>query len=274
MQFHVFLTSIPDVIWSGVIASLLTLGGVLLANRSSTTRLRIQLQHESQEKARQRRSELRRDVFLVAAEESVKANSYLATLPSSDLSNPDAITPIQSFFAAAAKIQMIADTKTALYASQLVGNYGQLLFKVLQLARPIQSAKVDADLSKQHYDEAQVEIKRILAAMTALNESGKPDPEKFAALGRSFEFQRAQADKFAAEQQHSLNQAKVFHVKFLKDFLPSVKEIGVKTMKLMIEIRREFEIESDGGAMENELRAQWQRMDESINSLLRSLGEA
>ena len=274
MQFHAFLTSIPDVIWSGVIASLLTLGGVLLANRSSTTRLRLQLQHESQEKAKQRRAELRRDVFLVAAEEFVKANGYLVALPNADFSIPNAITPIQSFFAAAAKLQMVADTKTALCASQLSGNYGQLLFKALQLARPIQGVKFDAELSKRHYDEAQVEIKRVLAAMTALNEQGKPDPEKFAALGRSFEFQRAQADKFAAEQQHSLNQAKAFHIEFLRDFLPSAKEIGIQTMALMIEIRREFEIESDGGAMENELRAQWQRMDESISSLLRSFDEA
>lgn len=272
MQYFEFFTTIPDVIWSGVIASLLTLGGVLLANRSSTARLRIQLEHESLEKAKQRRAELRRDVFLAAAEESVKANGYLAALPNADLSKPDAINPLHGFFAAAAKLQMVADTKTALHTSQLVGNYGQLLFKVLQLARPIHRAKGDAQLSKQHYDETQVEIKRILAAMIALNESGKPDPQKFEALGRSFEFQRAQAVKYAAEQQDSLDQATSLHLEFLKEFLPSVKEIGLKTMTLMIEIRREFEIESDGVAMENELRAQWQLMDESISSLLRSLG--
>jgi hypothetical protein len=274
MQLHSFLTSIPDVIWSGVIASLLTLGGVLLANSSSTKRLRIQLQHESQEKAMQRRAELRKDVYLAAAEESVRANGYLAALPNADFSKPDAITPIHGFFAAAAKLQMVADTKTAILTSQLVGTYGQLLVKVLQLARPIQGARYAAQLSKQHYDQAQSEIKRILAGMTAQNESGKPDPEQFAALGKSFEFQRAQADMYAAEQKDSLNKATSLHLDFLREFLPSVKEIGVKTMTLMIEIRREFDIESDGPAMENELRAQWQRMDESVSSLLRSLGEA
>jgi len=274
MPIHAFLTSIPDVIWSGVIASLLTLGGVLLANRSSTVRLRIQLEHDSQEKAKQRRAELRKDVYLEAAEQSVKANAYLAALPNVDLSKPDAVTPIQGFFAAAAKLQMVADTKTAIHTSQLVGTYGQLLLKVLQLARPIQDAKFTAHLSKQYYDEAQIEIKRILAAMIALNESGKPDPEQFASLGRSFEFRRAQAATHAAEQQAALDQATSLHLNFLREFLPSIKEIGKKTMVLMIEIRREFDIESDGEAMENELRAQWQRMDESINALLRSLGEA
>lgn len=274
MPIHAFLTSIPDVIWSGVIASLLTLGGVLLANRSSTARLKIQLEHESQEKAKQRRAELRKEVYLVVAEEAVRANAYLASLPDADLSKPDAVTPLQNFFAAAAKLQMVADTKTALHTSQLVGTYGQLLFKVLQLTRPIQDARFAARLAKQHYDESQTEIKRILAAMTALNESGKPDQEQFAGLGKSFEFQRGQADKHAAEQQAALNQATSFHLNFLGQFLPAIKEIGMKTMTLMIEIRREFDIESDGVAMENQLRAQWQQIEESLDSLLRSLSTA
>lgn len=271
MPIHALLTSIPDVIWSGVIASLLTLGGVLLANRSSTTRLKIQLEHESQEKAKQRRAELRKEVYLVAAEETVRANAYLASLPNADLSKPDSVTPLQGFFAAAAKLQMVADTKTALHTSQLVGTYGQLLFKILELTRPIQDARFAAQLAKQHYDEAQTEIKRILAAMTALNESGKPNQEQFAGLVKSFEFQRGLADNHAAEQQAALNLTASLHLSFLGQFLPAIKEIGMKTMTLMIEIRREFDIESDGVAMENELRAQWNQMDESVNSLLRSL---
>jgi len=273
MSFLALLKSIPDVVWSGVIASVLTLGGVLLANRSSTTRLITQLKHESVEKAKQRRAELRKDVYLAAAEESVKANAYIAALPNTDLSKPDAVTPMQGFFAAAAKLQMVADAKTALQASQLVGTYGQLLLKVMQLARPIQQAKASAQSSEQHYDEAQAEIKRILAAMTALNESGKPDPEKFAGLSRSFDFQREQGAKHAAEQQTALNQATSLHLGFLREFLPSIKEIGIKTMILMIEIRREFDVDSDSVAMEAELRAQWRRMDESIDSLLRSLSD-
>ena len=274
MSFLAFLKSIPDVVWSGVIASSLTLGGVLLANRSSTARLRIQLEHESSEKAKQRRAELRKDVYLSAAAASVKANAYLAALPNTDLSKPDALTPMQDFFAAAAKLQMVADTQTALQASQLVGTYGQLLLKVMQLARPIQNAKIAAQSSKQTYDEARAEIKRILAAMTALNESGKQDPEQFAGLGRSFEFQSERAAKHAAAQQTSLDRATSLHLGFLREFLPSIKVIGLKTMTLSLEIRREFDVDSDSVAMEAELRAQWQRMDESVDSLLSSLSEA
>ena len=110
--------------------------------------------------------------------------------------------------------------------------------------------------------------------MTALNESGKPDPEQFAGLSRSFEFQREQAAKHAVAQQTALDQAKSLHLRFLTELLPSMKVIGMKTMTLSIEIRREFDVDSDSVAMEAELRAQWKRMDESVDSLLRGLSEA
>jgi len=44
-----FLKSIPDVIWSGLIASALTLGGVLISNRSNTVRLKLQFEHETKD---------------------------------------------------------------------------------------------------------------------------------------------------------------------------------------------------------------------------------
>ena len=271
MTLQALILSIPAVIWSGVIASVLTLGGVLLANRSSTTRLRIQLQHESDEKAKQRRAELRKDVYLVAAEELVKANAFLASLPTADFTKLDAASSLQGFFAVAAKLQMVSDTKTAVLASQLVGTYGQLLLKVMQLVRPIQTARSDAQIAKQHYDEAQSEVKRALTAMTAQNESGKAVPEIFAALERSFEFRQKQSVKYGSEQQAALDKAKSLHLDFVSQFIPMVKDIGMKTTTLMIEIRHEFDIESDGAAMERELRAQWQTMDESVDLLLSSL---
>jgi hypothetical protein len=271
MTLHSFLTSIPDVIWSGVIASVLTLGGVWMANRSNTTRLRIQLSHESVEKSKQRRADLRKEVYLVAAEESVKANAFLASLPSADFSGLNAVAPLQGFFAAAAKLQMVADTNTALITSRLVGAYGQHLLEFMDLIRPIQRERFAAQLAKQYFDQTQIEIKRILAAMTALNESGKSEPDVFGALGRSLESQREMSTKFAAEQQAHLEQANAFHLGFVRHFLPAMKEIGTKTMTLMIEIRREFDIESDGQAMVMEMQAQWAVMEASADSMLRSL---
>src|SRR4051794_30236818 len=77
--------SVPDVIWSALIASLLTLSGVLVSNWSNTNRLKLQLQHDAHEKSKERVSTLRRDVYLRVAEELVRANAHLGSLPQLDL---------------------------------------------------------------------------------------------------------------------------------------------------------------------------------------------
>lgn len=84
------LRSIPDVVWSGVIASTVTLTGVVVLDRSNTARLKIQLQHDAQENAKEHTATLRREVYLSAAEELTRANSYLGGLSQTDLSKTNA----------------------------------------------------------------------------------------------------------------------------------------------------------------------------------------
>jgi hypothetical protein len=79
-----FLARVPDVIWSGLIASVVTLSGVMISNRSNTKRLIRQLAHDSQEKHKERFASMRRDVYLKAAEELAKVSSFFGRLPQID----------------------------------------------------------------------------------------------------------------------------------------------------------------------------------------------
>jgi len=68
MQQLLFLIkSVPDVIWAGLLALFLTLGGVLLSNRGYTQRLRMQPDHDAAEQAKERTTILRRKTYLRAA---------------------------------------------------------------------------------------------------------------------------------------------------------------------------------------------------------------
>lgn len=133
-----FIQSIPDVVWSAVIASILTLSGVLISNWSNTNRLKLQLRHDAAQKTTERTAALRRDVYLQAAEELTRANSYLASLPQADLTKTNAAEGLQGFFAAAAKLQLVAEPKTALLVDQIVAEYGELLLRVFAATIPLQ----------------------------------------------------------------------------------------------------------------------------------------
>ncbi len=70
---------------------MVTVGGVLISNGSNTKRLKLQLQHDANEKTKERTAALRREVYLRAVEELVKANAHLATLPQLDLSKTNLV---------------------------------------------------------------------------------------------------------------------------------------------------------------------------------------
>ena len=65
-----FLRSIPSTstIWAVILGSGLTLIGVLVSNMSNNKRLEIQLKHDSLEKTKERKSIVRHEVYLLAAE--------------------------------------------------------------------------------------------------------------------------------------------------------------------------------------------------------------
>src|SRR3546814_7020246 len=79
MQFIELLKEVPDVVWSAVIASVITLAGVMLSNWSNTQRLMRQLAHDAHEKEKERSSAMRRDVYLKATEEMAKVGSYFGS---------------------------------------------------------------------------------------------------------------------------------------------------------------------------------------------------
>ena len=273
MTIAALLASVPDVIWSGIIGSVLTLAGVMLVNWSNTTRLRIQLAHDSEEKLRQRRAELRKGVYLTAVEEMVKASSHLASLSQANVSN-DMMAPLQGFFASAAKLQLVADTETAVLVGDLVSTYGELMFGVMALAAPAQTARADAERDRAFYDKSQSEVDRILAAMKQHNESGNVDQKAFERLERSYEFASSQTKKYSSQQSENLRHATAHQLNFVRALIPQLKTIGLKTMNVSIQIRRELELDTDPEAMTIQLKAQWQRMDAALENLLHSLERA
>jgi len=268
------LHSIPDVIWSGIIASLLTLGGVLVSNRSNTNRLLLQLKHDATEKAKERTAALRRDVYLRTVEELVKANAHLASLPQMDLSKVNLGEGLQGFFSAAARLQLVAEPNTALLVNKLVAQFGELVFELMTHLLPASKAKTDIQIADDLYSKVQIEVNRILADMAKQNETGKPDLEVFQALQTSFKFQQSQFNKYAGERDDAWTRFNSGNIAFQRFLLTQLRDIGSKQIPVLIEIRRDLGLTGDLRLMEEQMQLQWNRMEEKFNALIGSLGDA
>ena len=268
------LHSIPDVIWSGIIASILTLGGVLVSNRSNTNRLLLQLKHDAAEKAKERIAALRRDVYLRTVEELVKANGHLANLPQMDVSKMNFGEGLQGFFSSAARLQLVAEPITALLMSKLAARYGELVFDLMTHLLPASKAKSDIQIADDMYSKAQAEGSRILLEMSRLNETGIPDSLTFHALQRSFDFQQSQTSKYASERREAWTRFNGENIAFQRFLLTQLRDISSKQIPVLIEIRRDLGLTGDLRQMEEHMQIQWRQMEEKFNVLIASLGDA
>jgi len=224
------IQSIPDVVWSGVAAAVMafvaTLGGVIATSRGNTKRLKLQLEHDTAEKAKERLVALRRELYLKAVDANARGLAYFGTLPQSDLTKPDADVPFRNVLAVAGQLQLVVGQATAQLISDLVSAYGELQLRLVAKVLPMHALRANIDSRNLHYDDAQAEIKRVLAAMTQHNESGPRDSEQFARLTRSFEVARDEAQRVAKEREALWTQIQSLQRQYLRDLLPDVKRIG------------------------------------------------
>ena len=107
-----WLASIPDVVWAALLASLLTLSGVLLANRDSRMRQTPELKHDASQRNREREMALRRDVYLRAAEAISRVQNMLMRLTDLSVSEQDFSASFCRDSSAMAQVQLVGANNT------------------------------------------------------------------------------------------------------------------------------------------------------------------
>jgi hypothetical protein len=266
---------IPDVVWSGIVAAGMTLigtlGAVIATNWGNTKRLRLQLEHDTTEKAKERLATLRRELYLKAADANVRGLAYFGTVPQADLTKPDTDAPLRNVLAVGAQLQLVVRQETALLISDLISAYGELQLRLIAKVLPIHSARSDINICNDHYENMQVEIKRVLAAMANHNESGQHDPARFDQLNQSFQFANGRAQQLADERSGHWDQMNALQRQYLKDLLPEVKRIGEMQIHVLVELRRELDVGGDINIFQQIMRKQMECAERAVDEFDRAV---
>ncbi len=262
------ILGVPDVVWSGVIASGITLFGVWLSNKGNSERLRIQLENDAEEKVKQRKAELRKMVYLDFVEESVKANIVLSTLPDIDMAKNNPAEGLVCFNSASAKVQLISKIETAEAVGDLQVKFATLSVRMMSKAHKISNIKSKIEIHNNLYEAASREVQRILAEMTAFNEAARKDRDVFDALSRSFEFQRNLAARYASERNDLWRERNSLHIEYTRFLAAEMIKIKEDAEKAMILVRSELELEEDADNVEERMRMRSIEYQKAIQSVL------
>ena len=266
-----FFCSIPNIIWSGVIASILTLSGVLISNRSNTKRLQIQLEHDAKEKAKERTGVLRRETYLLAVEELTKANSHLGSLPQKDPTKENLADGMQGFLRAAAKLQLVAEPKTALLVQKLAGSYGELTLRLMESVMPMHDVRIQINIHNDFYNKAQEQVSRLLSEMAKFNEAAQVNQDVFEALQRSFESYQKDASFHAEKRDQAWSKFNTLNAQFLRQVIEEMRAMGKQHIPVLVEIRRDLGLITELEAYKTQMEDQWRRMSTQLENMLQKM---
>ena len=214
---------------------------------------------------------LRKEVYLKVAEELTKANTYLASLSQVDPTKSNLADGFQGFFGAASKLQLVAESKTALLVNKLVASYAELMLRLIAQTMPLQEARNDISIHDALYNEAQGQVTRVLGEMTKFNEAAQHDEQVFAALQRSFEGFQAQAKTHVEARGKAWTEFNRRNVEFCRQLLIEMRAVGEQQIPVLIEIRRDLGLETDLEIYREQMESQWHRMALQLEAFLNSM---
>ena len=262
---------VPDVIWSAMVASAITLFGVMLSDKNNTTRLKLQLNHDASEKSKEKISNLRREVYLKAVEDIEITNVHIGSLASRDLTNSNLTPELQAITASIAKLRLVAEPETSKLAGELSSEFGVLFFKLLPRLTAVHNARADIEINNLLHESSSAEASRAIQQMNKFHEEGRQDENIFQALQSSYEFNSSQAQQYADERALAYDALLVGMREFDKFLLPEMKELSKLQLKVMMAIRKDLGIACDAADLQRQLERHWAVMEAGFGDAMKDL---
>ena len=157
------------------------------------------------------------------------------------------------------------------YTSALASSYGEVLGRTVVQVMPIRNAVASLELQDGLFKEHATEIKRILVAMTAANESGKADFENFDVKNRSLEFHKKQTANIEEERKRLRLLHTSLQLEFMQSVASTMKVLMMEFLPLMLELRRELDVGGNYDDFKDLLETQGRRMQGMLDSVVADL---
>jgi hypothetical protein len=263
------IEKIPAALWGvfgAVIGSVIALGGVVLTNRASDRRLRIQLGHDRELKARDRELALRKDVYLAAAE-AVSAGFY-SVARFADLSIPHGQLTQQYLekAPAIAKVHVVAKEQTARAFLHFVGELSAAFLRLFTKRYPLIAQQQRLAMLQDHMNRFGAERDHIVQLMKQYNLDGVPDPRRWEVLQRNFDFERDRVDKVIKEHTALAAEHYANALEYMKECIAEMMKLANVLVPTIVAVRDELDLPIDEATYR-------QLVDESIAKQQTALDE-
>lgn len=245
---HSSLTSIPDVVWSGIVGSLITVLGVLVTNLGLSRRHTQQLNHDSEQKAIEREMELRRDIYIPAIESISLAITTIGSMSDPAVLQTKVTDSYSEMTAKTAKASAIGNQDTVSAIGNLTDAVRLMFTQLLVSRQPLLQAHGQMVADNSIVERAIGDHGRWVQMQTDLLFQGPLDPQKANFLEAQINFTQEQINHWTARREASALRLSAAQIEFLKTLLQFQPDVATKVIAAFTAIRAEFSIAGDNPA--------------------------
>jgi hypothetical protein len=224
-------------------------------------------EHAALEAHKERVTTTRRLVYLEAVEAIGKAQMFLGGLGQQDLAQLDYRSGMGPLLTAVSKVAVVGEMNTVKMARELTSIVNRRFFKAIVQLLPLGKYKSSAAFHHAQWEAAQVEIKRILAAMNNHTQTQTNDPDGFAALMQAFRTQQERAAEHLTDERKALDSIGVHQQAYASFVVEASKEIALHLDGLADSVRRELNIDTDFNAFREQTTQMLSAVDEAMEEM-------
>jgi len=261
------------VIWAAIIASLLTLGGVLLTNRGSNNRLKYQLEHDAKEREDIRLMELRKSVYLKSVEAISKNHMILAQMPNLELSDTEVVQTFSRSSATIAKVNLVGSQETVRAMTKLSSELGAAYMKLSAKRLPLIARKTDIEILDDLIEASSKEKDRIIAMMKEVNLQGIKDERLWEVINDNYEFENKQTEKYLSDRDSlaDINSQEI--LEFSRECFRSLKVIYPLMADALVAVRNEMKLPFDGESFKELMEESYKKSEECLEEFISEVAE-
>lgn len=261
------ISKIPNVVWSGVVASCLTFMGVLWTNKGNEKRQTALLEHEKQKYQSEQKLTLKKEVFLNVASSFADILEILPKLINLDFTQEGIETKMAGHSGIVAKSYLAAKEESVAAILNYSAETAEALIRLMKERAVVLDHKKAIEIYQSTINSAQDEKDRIISIMKELNLQGHNNQATFNYLNKSYETQEAivERSKISLEEQESILEP-LFLI-FAKKCISEHSRLLSLLPPMTIALRGELENDQDSQTFVDALNENIERMNLAFDSL-------
>jgi hypothetical protein len=248
------------VIWSGVlgafIAAIISLVGVIAANKSSLDRLAVQhthdkgeafeqRKHDAEQKDEDRKAAIRREVYTEAVVEMHAVLGIIGSIPDRPMSDSSKDSDgLQLFLKANSKVWLVAESEAAHLSRELTSLMSELYLHTVLTTRPLRIAMEPVRALERQVAHAESEIVRIDGRIAELKEQ-RADNELFEAAVQSWTNTTDWLKSLKIERDKQMRLLGPERLKHMRTLLEKMQPVQRIIVRMVSALRKEIHLPAD-----------------------------